>query len=482
VLWRAFAVEGGLFVRIDPVCINQSSDDEKNHQVRMMAQIYTYAERTYAWLGRAGDSSDIVMDSITYLIDHSVRQREFDVSVLDEFLEKQNWTVDGYYHALKCFLNLDYWNRLWIVQEYSLSQEPSILCGKRWLPSSCCALFRSMLSREDVLPDEVSNSLASEIFSSREDMRDFLSKPRELLPLYRLIELFGRQQCADPRDHVYALLGMAKEVAHGRSFPIQYDASPVTLIADLVTFYEGEYHLDATRALLRIFDGHPVACGTIALSDICCHESLVDDIKCWLPLVWVGEVCATERWADDYRGHRRRMERSNQMAVPWLHLTGEHAIRGDHVVGIQGSFLGLTCRPHISTNTGAEMLVVGLALFLTNDEIAAQIRERYREGLQRKYLNLLGRTVQLNNIIRENDFKPERKDAKELSMALVEGLLIAAAEYQVAGTVEHRLEDWRYVLRNLGNPLNDDDFVVRQYVEDSMSQSTGIDVICIYEC
>lgn len=46
---------------IDAICINQEDLAEKNHQVEMMKEIYTGAELVIAWLGSAGDDSDLAM-------------------------------------------------------------------------------------------------------------------------------------------------------------------------------------------------------------------------------------------------------------------------------------------------------------------------------------------------------------------------------------------------------------------------------------
>jgi Heterokaryon incompatibility protein (HET) len=46
---------------IDALCINQEDDEERGHQVRMMARIYQSAERVHAWLGLSDDGSTLGM-------------------------------------------------------------------------------------------------------------------------------------------------------------------------------------------------------------------------------------------------------------------------------------------------------------------------------------------------------------------------------------------------------------------------------------
>lgn len=47
---------------VDALCINQEDQAEKNHQVEMMREIYSGAELVIAWLGVAGEDSDLAME------------------------------------------------------------------------------------------------------------------------------------------------------------------------------------------------------------------------------------------------------------------------------------------------------------------------------------------------------------------------------------------------------------------------------------
>jgi hypothetical protein len=51
-------------VWIDSICINQNEVTERNHQLGLMAQIYTKAEQVVIYLGESQDDSDSAMDWI----------------------------------------------------------------------------------------------------------------------------------------------------------------------------------------------------------------------------------------------------------------------------------------------------------------------------------------------------------------------------------------------------------------------------------
>jgi hypothetical protein len=50
------------YIWIDSICINQTSVEEKSHQVDLMGEIYTYAQRVLIWLGddESGDAKRII--------------------------------------------------------------------------------------------------------------------------------------------------------------------------------------------------------------------------------------------------------------------------------------------------------------------------------------------------------------------------------------------------------------------------------------
>jgi hypothetical protein len=51
----------GRLLWIDQICINQTSIDEKNHQIAIMGEIYSRARRTIVWLGANPRSDEFVV-------------------------------------------------------------------------------------------------------------------------------------------------------------------------------------------------------------------------------------------------------------------------------------------------------------------------------------------------------------------------------------------------------------------------------------
>jgi len=99
---------------IDAICIDQSNNNEKNHQVQQMGEIYKQADHVLVWLGlddlQAAENLEALMAEL------SAPKMRPDPEILDCVLH---------------FANLDYWTRIWIVQELSLSNKKIAYWGSK---------------------------------------------------------------------------------------------------------------------------------------------------------------------------------------------------------------------------------------------------------------------------------------------------------------------------------------------------------------
>jgi hypothetical protein len=194
------------YIWIDALCIDQSSDLEKNHQVAMMGQIYSTSLEVVAWLG----------------VD----------------FEKPLMTLSES-EALSCFAEFDligtcdYWSRLWIVQEFLLGRSVKAWSGaaridREILVGYAYTIFQERANnKEELNPTDspilnifrlgINRSQAYSHIIAR-DRRDwaFCSEA--------VFFLFQQAKCYDPRDRIYGLLGMIDEVEM-KDYPIYPDYS-----------------------------------------------------------------------------------------------------------------------------------------------------------------------------------------------------------------------------------------------------------------
>ena len=92
---------------IDAICINQTNLDERSQQVSIMGKIYSRATLTYVWLGSGSEA-----------IGHLIQE-------LNQCFNEEG--IEGLCQAVKGFTRLEYWSRVWVVQEFVLSKELKLL-------------------------------------------------------------------------------------------------------------------------------------------------------------------------------------------------------------------------------------------------------------------------------------------------------------------------------------------------------------------
>lgn len=199
----------------DAVCINQADMEERNAQVAMMSFIYTRALKVVAWLGVKGvneynNQGDLFRSMYTEWMASQVR-------LFGEYIAGE--TQLRYSHepdqrtAARIAKN-PYWTRLWIVQEVCLPRVLVFVYGSqiwRYEDLEQWEMLKAVRSRpprteiaEEVEDDRIGAMLR--LIDTRN------SKYTDTMRLESLIELFAKNKCAEVRDRVYGLLGLANDV------------------------------------------------------------------------------------------------------------------------------------------------------------------------------------------------------------------------------------------------------------------------------
>ena len=189
---------------IDALCIDQTNPADKKAQIMHMAQIYRKCKQFTIWLGEESETSAL---AVAALIKIGKLER------VDEFFELKGRARS----AIIELLNRSWWTRVWIVQEVAMAGNPDdarILCGKRELLWSLMARAASNLKHiadfhtdadMDVNP-LLELTLTLENARLRHNDANIVDGPT-LLEL--LIENRDRK-ASDPRDKVFALLGLLR--------------------------------------------------------------------------------------------------------------------------------------------------------------------------------------------------------------------------------------------------------------------------------
>ena len=207
---------------IDAICINQEDISERNHQVQQMGNIYRGAQTVFVWLG---------LEAETQLKEQRVRI--FLRHLLKEFGFRDLDCVDT---QLMELARAPYWTRVWIVQELALARKVRIIYGSRyisWKTISACLARKHFIARDDDEFNYRQNPAAKlavrfEMLFEEARYRD--KKATTFAGTHQLSEYmlqFKDNQCSDPRDKVFAFLGLASDSSN---FSVDYDYSICQLL------------------------------------------------------------------------------------------------------------------------------------------------------------------------------------------------------------------------------------------------------------
>ncbi|KAK5086738.1 hypothetical protein LTR05_003906 [Lithohypha guttulata] len=215
---------------IDAVCINQTDDEEKSRQVQHMKTIYEEASSVVVWLGDEAESSGLAISTMRILDDERSRELTFKRS-----------------HPTACMLNLQkiyfaqlamyrrpYFRRTWVRQEVSSAKHIVVHCGKDIFSWNLLRRSEKRLPRTgrklDYADIEITADHNVESYSVN-FLESFKWLENGWLPGKALLQTFGdirslwyyhsggllellmagrAYEATNPRDKIYAVLGMAE--------------------------------------------------------------------------------------------------------------------------------------------------------------------------------------------------------------------------------------------------------------------------------
>lgn len=206
---------------VDAVCIDQTNTSERNHQVTMMTQIYT----------KAVNVRICIEDLQTRpFVDHPV---PIDYGPLFEWLPNPtNFIPELIYRSLKRLISLRYFQRVWVIQEVALAR----------------VLYLHVNYREILFSRAILQYIQRKYPTKGVLSWDTSSKIADVLTCLRA----GRGvQCADPKDKVFAVLGLMEPVARSL-IPINYALKVEELYAYVgIAFIKIYKRMDIIRDLLH---------------------------------------------------------------------------------------------------------------------------------------------------------------------------------------------------------------------------------------
>ncbi|KZM25263.1 hypothetical protein ST47_g3592 [Ascochyta rabiei] len=208
--------EGSSYIWIDALCIDQHNISEQSHQVNIMGQIYSAADRVLVWLGPEDDSVYLAFDIVERLNSLEPQARsalnphEVTTDHLNLLLDLTRWK------ALSHLFSRTWFSRAWIIQEAVFARSCTVICGShttswdtlanisRFLATSSWTTFLRNPAVFEDNADQWYNTparLAAQHKTWKGSHKDGL--------LYALIRA-RPSACQDPRDKVYSQLHLGQ--------------------------------------------------------------------------------------------------------------------------------------------------------------------------------------------------------------------------------------------------------------------------------
>lgn len=260
---------------VDALCINQSDEQERSHQIALMADIYRKASKVLIWLENVVEPP-AMLDKCSNIFAinnsdfHDIMKRDKKIIpslVTDQVLmDHGNW--------LLAFCQAEYWSRLWILQEVVLASQLALyIDGKpaQWTPHNDAFSFMQQVhfrSLDDprrfaVIRNSVPARL-SELWRGHYVEKNAAWGTRPTRPkeysLLQLILTYEVAKCKEKHDKVFGLLGMAMACCQN-AIGVEYSQTTLLLCQQLILheyFEQIPHGLDPTDTMTVCFKLHEI--------------------------------------------------------------------------------------------------------------------------------------------------------------------------------------------------------------------------------
>ncbi|KAJ4381016.1 hypothetical protein N0V86_003363 [Didymella sp. IMI 355093] len=224
---------------IDSLCINLQDAQEREKQVRIMADIYRQARRAIIWLGDESEEGSDCTNAIDFLHYLSSLQIAFngDDHAMRSNLENPEFTEKC--AAVSSLLARPWWTRVWTLQEFVLPKEAKLYCGMASISrgrfkSAIYSIFLCSTISNEFEHELVPRKLFDGAFNRRR-IHQWHTKPASIgINLIAIMAYLGNHSATDSRDRIYSVLGLITEQDRALIGPAEYSTGVQKQFAKLV--------------------------------------------------------------------------------------------------------------------------------------------------------------------------------------------------------------------------------------------------------
>jgi hypothetical protein len=333
---------------IDALCIDQKNSEERDEQVRGMKKIYEEAKRVIIWLGTYHEPSDNrVRESlqrwgVAILEEGSARSVRFSIELAQTLFEMDgpNSTVDPYVLAVRSWtpdeiiqawtqlarlFHRPWFERLWIIQELTVSRTAVVRCGRVEAPYE----YLERAARWIITPSSQVGQLGRNIgrilplMGAQRVVRVSL-KTTMTRDLFTVLHSTQEANCSDPRDKLYAILGIVEDAA--------------------------DVQIDYSMSVRQVYQNWAInrirRTGTLDILRLCSNYNRSGDLPSWVPDLRQRWGQDTVLWMDS-AGLTRNS--NNDLGQTFYRRYRPKIIWSSAGVGLEVSGCKLECIKHLST-------------------------------------------------------------------------------------------------------------------------------------
>ncbi|PGH04264.1 hypothetical protein GX51_03609 [Blastomyces parvus] len=238
---------------VDAICIDQDNSQERSHQVSLMRDIYRNAQRALIWIGEEKEHTGAAFEVIPELAENWVAQgsqddkpppippRSIAEPHANQLLDPSN---EALWDSIIDVFTRPYFKRTWIIQEIIVSKAATVICGG-WAVdwTSFHRAANHIVQDEFRASRKPQPSTLFLIALIRRIERRF---EKRNLRLRTLLRHFRASKALDPRDKVFALLGLMRGI-HASST----DRQPQRIKADYTKPVEHVYRETAAYIFME---------------------------------------------------------------------------------------------------------------------------------------------------------------------------------------------------------------------------------------
>ena len=280
---RRFRTTTWWMLWVDALCIDQTNIPERNYQVSIMKHIYSQASLTFVYLGESCPLDVEVLKLMQVLIYWAQILHKYSLAEIENMepsdvatsrardgairlielkkaphFFKREWTTiltfAGFpppqhpvWEAMQLLFSHPWFTRMWIIQEVGLSSNVVVMRGEhriswRMVTESMHAYSENGLNLWHVTKAQKKPAMRNFTESSDSVLGLLKVRNHQCRSLIELLNSFRNCRCSDPRDKVYALLGLANDQGAPEMVSVDYSKSVEAVYLECANILVGNGH------------------------------------------------------------------------------------------------------------------------------------------------------------------------------------------------------------------------------------------------